>query len=65
MANKLIDLTLLRSTKNTHVYCATAGAPIETVYVNKSALPSPPPAAVTLTLTWPEPAPKSSEEVRP
>lgn len=49
MAPVVITLTLVRSTKGTHVYAG----PLEvmpSVYIQKTALPTPPPQAIRMTI---------------
>jgi len=50
-------LTLTKSTKGTHVYseamtsaASFPGAVFPTIYIQKSALPTPPPATITVTI---------------
>jgi len=46
-------LTLTKSTKGTHVYTENPlpGRVFPTIYVQKSALPTPPPATIIVTIT--------------
>ena len=47
-------LTLTKSTKGTHVYSEALTQPaavFPTIYVQKSALPKPPPATIVVTIT--------------
>lgn len=47
-----IGMTLIKSTKGTHVYGSdTENVPITTVYVRRTALPTPPPEGITITIT--------------
>lgn len=50
MAPVVATLTLTKSTKGTHVYTEAAGAVFPTIYIQKSALPTPPPATITVTI---------------
>lgn len=48
-----IDMMLVKSTKNTHVYNNDSPkASIPTLYVKKEALPAPPPGAITVTVKF-------------
>jgi hypothetical protein len=48
-----VELTFVKSTKGTHVYGSdVADAATQSVYIQRSALPEKPPAAITLTLSW-------------
>lgn len=47
----IINTTLKKSTKNTHVYEAE-GTAIPSVYIQKNELPDPPPKTITLTLDY-------------
>jgi hypothetical protein len=64
MAHKIIDLKFSRSTRGTHVYTAeTSGAPIETLYIRRDALPAGnPPAHIVVNVTWPDAAPTRGED---
>ncbi len=47
----VLTMELSKSTKNTHVYAAQSEpAAVPTLYVAKSALPTPPPRVLRLTL---------------
>jgi hypothetical protein len=51
MAEKVLTLTLSKTTKGTHVYADdSADAAIPSVYVKKSALPDKPPVSIELVL---------------
>ncbi|MES2676237.1 MAG: hypothetical protein V4660_18510 [Pseudomonadota bacterium] len=53
MNTKIVELTLVKSTKGTHVYGSDLeDAATPSVYVKRSALPEKPPANITLTLSW-------------
>lgn len=53
MSTKKVTLTLVMSTKGTHVYTDdSADATIPTLYIKKSWLPSTPPASITLTVEY-------------
>lgn len=55
MTVKTVELTLVKSTKGTHVYGSSLpDAPTPSVYVQRSALPENPPKMITLTLSWDE-----------
>ena len=48
-----VELSLVKSTKGTHVYGSDlADAATQSVYVQRAALPEKPPAKITLTLSW-------------
>lgn len=50
MAQKQIILPLIKSTKGTHVYGSTEKeAPIPSVYVKRTALPTTPPQSITVS----------------
>lgn len=51
--SKVVQLTFVKSTKNTHVYGDQAeDAAIPSVYIKSQSLPSKPPAAITITIEW-------------
>lgn len=51
--SKTVSLTLVKSTKGTHVYGNQADdAAIQSVYIKKDALPATPPAAIKIEITW-------------
>jgi hypothetical protein len=53
MSATTVELTLVKSTKGTHVYGSDlADAATQSVYIKRSALPEKPPAVITLTLAW-------------
>lgn len=44
-------MNLVKSTKGTHVYADLEdGAPVKQLYINRDALPSPPPAEIRLII---------------
>ncbi|MCD6064792.1 MAG: hypothetical protein K0R82_2703 [Flavipsychrobacter sp.] len=48
-----VELTLVKSTKGTHVYGSDlVDAATQSVYIQRSALPEQPPSTITLTLSW-------------
>ncbi|RKZ85796.1 MAG: hypothetical protein DRQ39_06615 [Gammaproteobacteria bacterium] len=52
-----INLTLRKSTKNTHVYSDDSeDAPMPSVYIKKSAFSGEPPPVIRLTMSVPTPA---------
>ncbi len=50
MAPVTATLTLTKSTKGTHVYSEATPSVFPTIYVQKSALPTPPPVSITVTI---------------
>ena len=46
-----INMTLKKSTKNTHVYEAE-GTAIPSVYIQKNELPESPPKTITIEVSW-------------
>lgn len=53
MNTTTVELSLVKSTKGTHVYGSDqADAATQSVYIQRSALPEKPPATITLTLSW-------------
>lgn len=54
MVEKQLRLTLIKSTKGTHVYGDDSPeAAIPSVYIKKTALPDPPPKVLAVTLAAP------------
>ena len=52
---KVIEMTLTKSTKGTHVYGDDSdSAPIPTVYIKRGALPTKPPETIELTINYEE-----------
>ena len=48
-----IEMVLIKSTKNTHVYGAEdEGVAITSVYIQKNNLPTPPPEEINITLSY-------------
>ena len=55
MAQRKIEMNLLRSTKNKHVYqCEAENTPIETVYVIRDELPKKAPPIMRVTIDYDE-----------
>lgn len=52
MSQQTINMKLVKSTKGTHVYGDVSdNAPIPTLYVKRTALPSTPPESIEITIT--------------